>query len=201
MAHAYKVLERALPRLDPSRPPERRAITIHTAFGGPGARDAFELVTRAVTEDRYVVDPSLARPELGRARERFVFRLGHRGRAVTLAVRDGIVTDEFIALVRKERRSPAEDAQLEVLKRAMAGHVMALPAADVYDVIGYERPAAASMRPSSSRASSAARAPSWAATASTSASCAAASSNSGALSARASGRRSIASSRLLSASW
>ena len=50
VAHAYKVLERALPLLDPSAPCERREIVIETAFGGPGARDAFELVTRAVTE-------------------------------------------------------------------------------------------------------------------------------------------------------
>lgn len=48
-AHAFKVLERALPLLDPDRPCERREIVIDTAFGGPGARDAFELVTRAVT--------------------------------------------------------------------------------------------------------------------------------------------------------
>ena len=36
---------------------------MHTAFGGPGARDAFALVTRAVTEGRYDVDASLARPK------------------------------------------------------------------------------------------------------------------------------------------
>src|SRR3954452_12425171 len=40
-AIAYKVLERALPELTPC---ERREIAVRTAFGGPGARDAFELV-------------------------------------------------------------------------------------------------------------------------------------------------------------
>ena len=49
VAHAYKVLERALPLLAPDGPPERREIVVRTAFGGPGARDGFELVTRAVT--------------------------------------------------------------------------------------------------------------------------------------------------------
>ena len=53
VAHAFKVLERALPLLAPDGPAERREITVRTAFGGPGARDAFELVTRAVTEGRY----------------------------------------------------------------------------------------------------------------------------------------------------
>jgi hypothetical protein len=133
VAHAFKVLERALPLLEPGGPPERREITIHTAFGGPGARDAFELVTRAVTEDRYVVDPALARPDRGRALERFVFRLGYRGRTVTLVVREGFVTDEFIALAREQPRSATDERRLDVLKREMADRVMARPAIEVYD--------------------------------------------------------------------
>lgn len=52
VAHAFKVLERALPLLSPDGLSERREIVVETAFGGPGARDAFELVTRAVTGDR-----------------------------------------------------------------------------------------------------------------------------------------------------
>jgi hypothetical protein len=56
---------------------------VRTAFGGPGARDGAELVTRAVSDGRYVVDPALARPHRGLARERFVFELAYRGAAVT----------------------------------------------------------------------------------------------------------------------
>lgn len=134
VAHAFKVLERALPLLEPDGPPERREITIRTAFGGPGARDGFELVTRAVTGNRYVVDPALARPERGMAIERFVFELGYRGRTVTLAVREGYVSDEFIALARTEGRMDAEETRLTVLKHEMAVRLTAVPAADVYDV-------------------------------------------------------------------
>jgi hypothetical protein len=133
VAHAFKVMQRAWPLLDAGATPERRAITVRTAFGGPGARDGFELVTRAVTGDRYVLDPSLARPERGRAMERFVFRLEHAGAVVTLAVRPGFVADELIDLVRNENRAPVQDARLEALKSEMAGRVMAAPAADVYD--------------------------------------------------------------------
>jgi hypothetical protein len=134
VAHAFKVLERALPLLAPEAPPERREITVRTAFGGPGARDAFELVTRAVTEDRYFVDPALARPDRGRACERFVFRLGYRGREVTLMVRKGFVSDEFIGLAREGQRSAEQERRLDVLKREMADHVMAHPAVEVYEV-------------------------------------------------------------------
>jgi hypothetical protein len=135
VAHAFKVLERALPLLEPGGPPERREITIHTPFGGPGARDAFELVTRAVAEDRYVAAPELARPERGRAEQRFVFRLAYRGRAVTLAVRDGFVTDDFIDLARRQDRTAEEEQRLAAMKLDMAARVMASPAAEVYDIL------------------------------------------------------------------
>ena len=133
VAHAFKVLERALPLLSPGGPPERRELTVRTAFTGPGARDGFELVTRAVTDGRYTIDPALARPERGTTLERFVFRLGYRDRTVTLAVRDGFVPDDLIALARRPARTAAEEERFTALKQDMARRVMAAPAADVYD--------------------------------------------------------------------
>jgi hypothetical protein len=133
VAHAFKVLERGLPLLDPDRLCERREIVVETAFGGPGARDAFELVTRAVTGERYRLDAGLARPERGRARERFVFALGYRGRRVTLAVREGYVTDEFIDLARADARTEEQERRLDRLKLEMTERVLARPAAEVYD--------------------------------------------------------------------
>ena len=133
VAHAFKVLERALPLLAPGAPPERRELVVRTAFGGPGARDAFELVTRAVTEGRYTVDPALARPERGRTLERFVFHLAYRDRSVTLIAREGTVPDELIELVRAADRSAGQEARLVAVKQEMADRVMASAAADVYD--------------------------------------------------------------------
>jgi hypothetical protein len=133
VAHAFKVLERALPLLDPDGPCERREIAVETAFGGPGARDAFELVTRAVTGDRLRIDESLARPQRGRTLERFVFRLRYRDRSVTLALREGFVTEEFIDLARTQSRSAEQERRLDTLKLEMADRVMARPAAEVYD--------------------------------------------------------------------
>ena len=139
VAHAFKVLERALPLLATDGPPERREVTVRTAFGGPGARDAFELATRAVTENRYAVNPSLARPERGIALERFVFRLGHRDRTVTLMLREGYVTEEFIALTRREDRAPEDERRLDRWKLEMAERVMAATAAEVYAVTDERR--------------------------------------------------------------
>ncbi len=135
VAHAFKVMERAFPLLDPAARLERREVGIRTAFGGPGARDGFELVTRAVTEDRFIVDRSLARSERGPTLERFVFCLGYRDRTVTLLVRQGFVPERLIVLVRMEDRTHAEDAELDELKQQMAEIVMAASAQDVYDLV------------------------------------------------------------------
>ena len=145
-AHAFKVLERALPLLDPHGPCERREILVETAFGGPGARDGFELVTRAVTGDRFRIEPALARPERGRALERFVFRLAYRGRRATLALREGFVTDEFIDLARTEGRDAGQERRLDALKLEMADRVMARPAVEVYDAAAAGRPWRATAR-------------------------------------------------------
>jgi hypothetical protein len=134
VAHAFKVLERALPLLDDGGGVERREVVIETAFGGPGARDAFELVTRAVTGERLKVDVGLMRPALGRARERFVFRLRRRDRAVTLILRPGFVSDEFVELTSRDLRTADHERDLAAMKSDMAARVMSATAAAVYDL-------------------------------------------------------------------
>ena len=86
-----------------------------------------------MTGDRLRIDESLARPERGRTLERFVFRLRYRDRSVTLALREGFVTEEFIDLARTQSRSAEQERRLDTLKLEMADRVMARPAAEVYD--------------------------------------------------------------------
>lgn len=134
VAHGFKVLERALPLLADGGPPERREIEIRTAFRGPGARDAFEMVTRSLTENRYVVDAALERPDRGETLARYVFVLTYRGTTVRLQIRDGMVRDEFIALGRKTDRTAGEELRLTYLKQEMAERLLATPAPEVYDL-------------------------------------------------------------------
>ena len=134
VANAFKVLQRAFAVLSPDEPPQRRSVVVRTAFRGPGARDGVEAVTRAVTDGRYIVDPALARPDLGRLRESFVFEVSIGQKSVTLLLRDGFVTEEFIDLAQKDDRSDDEESRLDELKAQLARRVMAADAADVYDI-------------------------------------------------------------------
>lgn len=136
VAHAFKVMQRAFPLLDGKAPPERAALAMETAFPGPGARDAFEMVTRMVTGGRYRVDPALADEELRRrVKGPYFFSFRYRDRTVDLTLRPGFVVDEFVALGAKQTRTSAEEARLDLLKVEMAERLLARPATEVYDAV------------------------------------------------------------------
>lgn len=134
VATAFKVLQRAFVVLSPHRPPHRRSVMIRTAFRGPGARDGFEAVTRAVSDDRFAVDRTLVRRDLGRLREDFVFTVTIGSASVLLVLRDGFVTDEFLDLARAPNRSADQEMHLDRLKAELAAHILATSAEELYDV-------------------------------------------------------------------
>jgi hypothetical protein len=134
VAVAFKAMQRALPLLSPNQPPPRRNIVVRTAFRGPGARDCFEAVTRAVSDDRYVVDRSLVRTDRGRLLEDFVFVICLSDRTVTVLLRDGFVTEEFIDLAQAQGRTDTQERHLDELKAQLAQRVMGSAAEDVIDI-------------------------------------------------------------------
>ena len=135
VASAFKVMQRAFGALSPNQPPQRRSVVIRTPFQGPGARDGFEAVTRAVTDGRYIVDSALARPDRGRLLQSFVFQISIAGRTATLLLRPGFVTAEFIGLAGKAERDHPEEAHLDQLKAELAQRILVATAEDVYELI------------------------------------------------------------------
>ncbi|MDQ6838590.1 MAG: hypothetical protein M3137_09740 [Actinomycetota bacterium] len=133
VALAHQAMHGAFPILAPEGSIERREITIETAFRGPGARDGFELVTRASTDERYVIDLSLARPDRGTTLESFVFRMTYQSRSVTLLLREGLVTHEFVALAGTDSRNPEDERRLTEMKRELAERLLVCPPVDVFD--------------------------------------------------------------------
>ncbi len=135
LAHAFKAMERAFPLLSPGEPPERADITVESGFPGGGARDAFEMVTRAVTGDRYRLTPVPAGVDAPEAPGgHFFFRLGYRGKVVDLVARPGLVPDEFVGVACREAPTPTEAARARQLKEEMAERLLSLPADEAYDV-------------------------------------------------------------------
>jgi len=134
VAIAFKVMQRAFSALSPDHAPDRRTIEVRTAFRGPGARDGFEAVTRAVTDNRYIVDRSLVRQDRGRLIEDFVFVVDVGDRSLTLLLREGFVTDEFIDLARTENRTDVQERRLDKLKEELAQLVMTTAAEQLFDI-------------------------------------------------------------------
>jgi hypothetical protein len=133
VAIAFKVLQHAFAALSPDSAPDRRTIQIRTAFRGPGARDGFEAVTRAVSDGRYTVDRTLVRKDRGRLLEDFVFVVEVGDHTTTLLLRDGFVTDEFIDLARTENRTDMQEQRLDHLKAQLSQHLMSTAAEELFD--------------------------------------------------------------------
>ena len=135
VALGFKLMERAFALLEPQGRVERREVLVRTAFGGPGARDAIELVTRALSDGRYVVDPALGRPERGDALRTFAFTVGYRDRTVSLLLREGFVTEEFGRLAQSPELTAEEQQRLTAMKQALADQLTAADADDVFDLL------------------------------------------------------------------
>ncbi len=136
IAQAIKVMEKALPILAPDGYVERREIKIDTSFTGPGVRDSFEMMCRAVSEDRYHIDPALGEPwaEEGH-RGIFFFRLTYRGRVAEVVIRPGHLRDEFFDLVGKSDKSNDEVMRIAELKTEMANRLMQVDGRYVYATV------------------------------------------------------------------
>ena len=134
VAHAFKAMERAFPLLSPDHAPERSDITVESGFPGGGARDAFEMVTRAVTGDRYRLRTEPVGENVPAAPGgHFFFRLGYRDAVVDLVLRPGLVPEDFLDVACRDNPTPAEAARAQQLKEEMAARLLSLPADEVYD--------------------------------------------------------------------
>jgi hypothetical protein len=136
LAMAYQAMRLSFPLLDGGKSLVRREIGIETAYRGPGARDGFELVTRAVTGGRYLVNPALEHPERGVTLHKFVFRVAYHDRGCTLLVRPGMVDDEFMALARTAERSAQDAQRFTEMKLAQMSRLLSAQPDEVFEVVG-----------------------------------------------------------------
>lgn len=115
-----------------SRPIMRSELSVLSGHPGPGVRDAFECVTRAVTRKAYQVDQALpwARYNQG-GTQSYSFILSRQGRAVRAVLREGVLPPRFFDLLASQR---AQDAQeFQQLRRTLAGEALAQAPQALYD--------------------------------------------------------------------
>ena len=139
LALGFKALQFAFAQVSSDEVPQRERIEIFSAFPGSGAIDAFEMVTRAVTQGRFALDTAFDAPEaLEAVSGRFYFRVRHRDRTVAVTPRSGLIPERFLALGRMHRagEATAEDTvEFQGMKEALAETLMALDAGDIFQVV------------------------------------------------------------------
>ncbi|MBN7775096.1 hypothetical protein JYP49_05095 [Nitratireductor aquimarinus] len=134
VVHGLKAMQAAFPLLSDGSV-ERREISILTAFSGPGGRDALEAVTRALTDDRLMVDRSIGGKDvISDLPGPYLFRFSYRGRTAEATIKAGHVREEFVLLGAKKDKSPEEITRHEALKSEMAQRLLPLPADEIYNV-------------------------------------------------------------------
>ena len=115
----FRLAQRALAELSPDGPAERRELALFTSFPGYGARDALELITRMVSDDRYAVDPSFVDE---RASEgvtgRCYFRFSLRGKSLELSPPPGVPNADFLRYGRAGKTAPSDPvAKADIARR------------------------------------------------------------------------------------
>ncbi|MEN6391904.1 MAG: FmdE family protein [Syntrophomonas sp.] len=132
VAIAFKVLELAFSKLSPGAVPTREKINFVSGMGmaGPGLIDGVEMVTRAWTRGRMIVDdqlntrlPALDLPDGGK----YYYEMEYEGKRIAMALKDGLIPEEFMVLTRKVKAAtinPEEACRLQVLKEDIAAALM-----------------------------------------------------------------------------
>ena len=135
LSQSFKVLELALPLLEDGKPVERRELKIVTAFTGPGAKDGFEMIARAVSGDRYLVDPKLGGEQVTESPSgKYYFRLEYRGKVVEIRLKPEHIREDYIQLSRTPNRSANDQSQLQDLKQELADRILPLTPEQLYEV-------------------------------------------------------------------
>lgn len=132
VVHGLKAMQAAFPLLS-DMPLERREVSVLTAFSGPGGRDALEIVTRALTDGRLVVDKAIGGKDvINDPPGPYVFRFTYRDKTVEAVIRPGHVREEFVTLGAKTDKTAEEVVRHEALKAEMASRLLPVAAQQIY---------------------------------------------------------------------
>lgn len=100
VALAFKVLQMAFNRLSGDEPPDRNKIRVVLGFSPPGVLDALEYATRAITQRRIIVDPSIGIGPKS-VSGTYYFEVHYEKKKIAMWLKEGLLPDDFFGLAQK----------------------------------------------------------------------------------------------------
>lgn len=128
----FRVLQAGLKELFGDEIPERKEILILSGHAGPGFRDVFEFVTRAVTRGVYQVDVEYPVSQFDPYRSQsYAYVISTTdGKSVEVSLRDGFLPPAFYEFLKKGRENTMteqDEKDVEQLKVELFERALQLP--------------------------------------------------------------------------
>jgi hypothetical protein len=132
VAVGFRSQQAAFQELFGDEAPQRKEISILSGHGGPGFRDAFEFVTRAVTRGAYQVDVNYPQAQYDPHRAQgYVYVISSSdGKSAEVSLKEGFLPLAFYDYLKKGREGTMTEEDVEVfteLKLSLSKRAMELP--------------------------------------------------------------------------
>lgn len=136
----YTVMRAAWSSLADGEPLDRNDITVETGFPGPGARDAVEMVTRAVSREAFhvVTDKQPDAQIAEAAKGAYWYRITAKGRAVELGLKHEVLPNDFVKLRRillAGNATPAQAESFRGLQFELSDRLLAMDPLEAFNVL------------------------------------------------------------------
>ncbi len=137
---SFKVMEAAWKEIWSVSPPRREDLSVVSGFPGPGTRDGFEMVTRAVSRDTYRVIPDAKPGPLvsEAAKGAYFFQLCDDKQIIELGLKPGMLPEDFIPRRRAMARGEASSSDVKEFRKiqfSFSEKLLSLTPEDAINVI------------------------------------------------------------------
>ena len=140
---SFKVMQAAWDALASGAPIKRSELSVSTAFPGPGARDGFEMVMRAVTREKYWIEKDITPSDqiAEAAKGAYYFRITGNGRVAELGLKPEVVPSEFVPLRRRQLQgelSDDEQAAFRHLQLTFSEELLSMSASNAVNLLSID---------------------------------------------------------------
>jgi hypothetical protein len=112
VALSFKVLQLAFSKLMGNDVPERNKIRLVLGFSPPGVLDAFEYATRAITQHRIIIDPTIGIGPKS-VSGTYYFEVHYERKKIIMWLKEGLLPEDFFGLAQKGLAGVANPDELK----------------------------------------------------------------------------------------